>query len=84
MTDLSLLTVEARRELWRKAYMLELGRSHALGKCRWPIERLGEIVDKSTQAFIDGNAALGEAAAKAARMMGIKRPTLKAIRALLT
>jgi hypothetical protein len=43
--EMMLLPVEKRRKHFKDCYALELGRLHATGKCRWPIERLPSMVE---------------------------------------
>jgi hypothetical protein len=43
--DMMILDVEKRRSAFRNMYALELGKLHATGVCRWPIERLPAILD---------------------------------------
>lgn len=40
------LSADKRRDFFRKAYALELGRAHAKGGFAWPIERLPAMVDR--------------------------------------
>lgn len=45
--DLMNLPVEKRREFFRKAYALEMGRAYVANNYRWPIEKLPEMVDRA-------------------------------------
>ncbi len=44
--EMMALPVESRRDFFRRAYTLELGRAHAKGGFRWPIEMLPELVER--------------------------------------
>lgn len=43
--EMMILPVEKRREYFRKAYALELGKLHDKGDCAWSIERLPSMVE---------------------------------------
>jgi len=51
--DMMQLTVEKRREFFRKAYIIEMGRAHATLGYKWPIERLPAMVDKAMSEIAD-------------------------------
>lgn len=55
------LSVEQRREYFRKFYTIELGRLHATGACNWPIERLPEIAAKAMAAALSKSLPTGPA-----------------------
>lgn len=44
-TTLMTLSADKRREIFRKAYALEMGRAHVANNYRWPIEKLPSMVD---------------------------------------
>lgn len=70
--ELMNLPVEKRREFFRKAYALELGRAHALGKMAWPIERLPEMVDKVMTGIENRRVPSGPAFDAAMKFFGLK------------
>lgn len=71
-TDLSPLPLEARRDFFRKAYMIELGRLHATGACRWPVEQLPAMVDKAMAAVARKEMPIGSAMDATRKMFGLK------------
>ena len=44
--DMMTLPVDKRRDFFRKAYTMELGKAHATGNFVWPIEKLPSMVDR--------------------------------------
>lgn len=44
--EMMILPAEERREFFRKAYALNMGKCHAVHSYRWPIEKLPDMVDK--------------------------------------
>lgn len=71
-TDLSQLPLEARREYFRKAYTIELGRLHATGACHWPVEQLPAMVDKAMAAIARKEMPIGTAMDATRKMFGLK------------
>lgn len=59
--DMMILPLDTRRDYFRKAYALELGRLHATGRCAWPIENLPVMVGRVMAGILDGNAPAGPA-----------------------
>lgn len=59
--EMMILPVEKRREYFRKVYTAELGRLHATGKCAWPIERLGGMVENIMASILKRQAPAGPA-----------------------
>lgn len=44
--EMMILPVEKRRDYFKRAYALELGKLHAKGVCAWPIESLPAMVER--------------------------------------
>lgn len=79
--DMMILTVDKRRDYFRKVYMAELARLHATGKCLWPIENLGKMVDGVMTGILARRVPIGPAYDATMKFFGLK--TQKALFAFL-
>jgi hypothetical protein len=79
--ELMSLSADKRREFFRKAYTLEMGRAHVANNYRWPIEKLPEMVDRAMAEIAKRRMPSGAAVDATMKFFGLK--TQKAVFAFL-
>ncbi len=70
--EMMILPVETRRKHFRDAYTIELGRLHATGVCRWPIERLPAMIETVMDHLGQRRAPQGPAFEAVKKFFGLK------------
>lgn len=70
--DMMILSVEQRRKYFKEAYVIELGRLHATGVCRWPIERLPAMIEQVMDSLGKRQAPQGPAFNAVKKFFGLK------------
>jgi hypothetical protein len=70
--EMMILPVEKRRDYFKQAYTLELGKLHAKGVCAWPIESLSAMVERVMDCLGNRNAPSGPAFDAVKKFFGLK------------